>query len=206
MSQDGISAKSEETGELNAGLQEGDLDRIMGAIGRMARTQGMGGVALDTGLGRESLYKSMRAGASPEFSTVIKVLRALGLSLQAVPATIPEQDTAPSLQDVEDQGREREWLRMSEVRINRSLAIVGKSAFVSHFESLANFELTDQEVAGIIAEDLGCSNEGALTWRVRPARTLIRANMGKAALEIISRSRRLPEDITRKASELAGRA
>ena len=96
-------------------------------------------------------------------------------------------------------------MRISEARINRNLALIGKRAFVSHFESLANPELTDQEVAGIIADVLGCTYDNALTWRVRPARTLIRANQGKAALEIISRSRRLPEEVTRKASELADR-
>ena len=42
-------------------------------------------VAQETGLGRESLYKSMRSGASPEFGTVLKVLRALGFWLQVHP-------------------------------------------------------------------------------------------------------------------------
>ena len=49
-------------------------------------------VAQETGLGRESLYKSMRAGASPEFATVLRVLRSLGFRLQAHPAAAPDQD------------------------------------------------------------------------------------------------------------------
>ena len=67
---------------LNAALAAADLNRIMGTLGEMARAHRMRRVAQETGLGRESLYKSMRAGASPEFGTVLRVLRALGYRLQ----------------------------------------------------------------------------------------------------------------------------
>ena len=40
-------------------------------------------LAQETGLGEKSLYESMRAGANPEFNTVLRVLRALGFRLQA---------------------------------------------------------------------------------------------------------------------------
>ena len=86
-------ATSEEmTVALTAALEVGDLDRIMATMGEMARAHRMSRVAQETGLGRESLYKSMRAGASPEFSTVLKVLRALGFRLQVTP--LSEQDAA----------------------------------------------------------------------------------------------------------------
>ena len=65
------------TATLSSTLEAGDLDRIMGTMGEMTRAHRMRRVAQETGLGRESLYKSMRAGASPEFTTVLKVLRAL---------------------------------------------------------------------------------------------------------------------------------
>jgi probable addiction module antidote protein len=42
-------------------------------------------VARDTGLGRESLYKALSADGNPEFSTVLKVIAALGLKLTATP-------------------------------------------------------------------------------------------------------------------------
>ena len=42
-------------------------------------------VARDTGLGRESLYKALSADGNPEFSTVLKVVAALGLKLTATP-------------------------------------------------------------------------------------------------------------------------
>ncbi len=75
------------TADLNATLDVGDLNRIMGTLGEMARAHRMKRIAQETGLGRESLYKSMRAGASPEFNTVLKVLRALGFRIQVVPIT-----------------------------------------------------------------------------------------------------------------------
>ena len=72
----------EMTDALNAALEAGDLYRIMGIMGQMARTHRMRRVARETGLGEKSLYKSMRAGASPEFNTVLRVLRSLGFQLQ----------------------------------------------------------------------------------------------------------------------------
>ena len=76
-------ATSEEmTAALNAALEAGDLELIMGIMGEMARAHRMRRVARETGLGEKSLYKSMRAGASPEFNTVLRVTRALGFRIQ----------------------------------------------------------------------------------------------------------------------------
>ncbi len=73
------------TAALNAALEAGGLNGIMGTLGQMTRAHRMRRVAQETGLGRESLYKSMRVGASPEFNTVLKVLRALGFRLEVHP-------------------------------------------------------------------------------------------------------------------------
>ena len=67
----------EMTAALNAALEAGDLELIMGIMGEMTRAHRMRRVARETGLGEKSLYKSMRAGASPEFNTVLRVLRSL---------------------------------------------------------------------------------------------------------------------------------
>ena len=72
----------EMTAALNAALESVDLEGVMGTLGQMTRAHRMKRVARETGLGRESLYKSMRAGASPEFHTVLRVLHALGFRLQ----------------------------------------------------------------------------------------------------------------------------
>ena len=68
---------------LNVALEEGDLSLIMATLGDIARARRMAMVAQGTGLGRESLYKSLSANGNPEFTTVLKVVRALGLRLQA---------------------------------------------------------------------------------------------------------------------------
>ena len=75
----------EMTAALNAALDAGDPDSVMGIMGQMVRAHRMRRVARETGLGEKSLYKSMRAGASPEFNTVLRVLRSLGFQLQVHP-------------------------------------------------------------------------------------------------------------------------
>jgi len=85
-------ASDEMTAVLNAALEAGDLNSIMGVMGRMARAHRMRRVARETGLGEKSLYKSMRAGASPEFNTVLRVLRSLGFQLQVRPIADPTDD------------------------------------------------------------------------------------------------------------------
>lgn len=46
----------------------------------------MTSVAEDAGLGRESLYKALRAEANPSFKTIAKVAKALGLKITFMPA------------------------------------------------------------------------------------------------------------------------
>ena len=72
---------------LNVALEDGDLSLIMATLGDIARARRMAMVAQQTGLGRESLYKSLSANGNPEFATVLKVVRALGLRLQATAAS-----------------------------------------------------------------------------------------------------------------------
>lgn len=65
---------------------EGDAAFIAKALGDIARVQGMSKVARDAGLSRESLYKALSGERSPDFSTVLKVARALGVKLHAAAA------------------------------------------------------------------------------------------------------------------------
>ena len=60
---------------------EGDAAFITKALGDIARAQGMSRVAADAGLSRESLYKSLSGERVPDFSTVLKVMKSLGLKL-----------------------------------------------------------------------------------------------------------------------------
>jgi probable addiction module antidote protein len=73
---------------LEAALEEGDSTLIAAALGDIARAKGMTQVARDAGLGRESLYKALSPSGNPEFSTILRVIQALGLQLHAAPATV----------------------------------------------------------------------------------------------------------------------
>jgi len=59
----------------------GDGSLIRAALGDIARARGMSQLARDTGLAREGLYKALSAEGNPEFATVMKVIKALGLKL-----------------------------------------------------------------------------------------------------------------------------
>ena len=64
----------------------GDGSLIRAALGDLARARGMSQLAKDTGLTREGLYKALSPDGNPEFSTVVKVVKALGLKLHAAHA------------------------------------------------------------------------------------------------------------------------
>jgi len=66
---------------LEAVLEDGNPSLVSAALGDIARARGMTEIARESGLGRESLYKALSPEGNPEFATVMKVLRALGLSL-----------------------------------------------------------------------------------------------------------------------------
>ncbi len=68
---------------LEAVLEEGDPALVAAAMGDIARAKGITQIARETGLGRESLYKALSPEGNPEFATVLKVVRALGLRLHA---------------------------------------------------------------------------------------------------------------------------
>lgn len=72
---------------LEAALEDGDSSLVAAALGDIARAKGMTEIARETGLGRESLYKALSADGNPEFSTILKVIHALGLRLHATTAT-----------------------------------------------------------------------------------------------------------------------
>ncbi|MBP6717957.1 MAG: putative addiction module antidote protein [Rhodoferax sp.] len=70
---------------LDACFEEanGDASFIAKALGDIARAKGMTQVARDAGLSRESLYKALSGDRAPGFDTILKVMGALGLKLNA---------------------------------------------------------------------------------------------------------------------------
>lgn len=71
---------------LDAAFEDGDPAVINEAIGAVARAKGMTALAKEAGLSRESLYRALSADGHPEFATVLKVLRAMGVRLTTSPA------------------------------------------------------------------------------------------------------------------------
>ena len=71
---------------LTAALETEDASFIADALGVVARAKGMAQLANETGLGRNSLYKTLSKNGNPELSTVLRVMHALGLKLAAHPA------------------------------------------------------------------------------------------------------------------------
>jgi len=70
---------------LDACMDEdpGDGSLIRSALGTIARARGMSQLARDTGISREGLYRALSPDGNPEFGTVMKVIRALGVKLHA---------------------------------------------------------------------------------------------------------------------------
>ena len=66
---------------LSSVLEEDDPGLLTAALGDIARAKGMTEIAQAAGLGRANLYKALSPDGNPEFATVARVLKALGLRL-----------------------------------------------------------------------------------------------------------------------------
>lgn len=65
--------------DLVQALEEGDAALMAAALGDVAGARNMAKLARDTGLTREGLYKALSSEGNPSLSTVMKVMKALGL-------------------------------------------------------------------------------------------------------------------------------
>lgn len=70
---------------LTEALETCDSAFICTALDTIARAKGMSNVAKATGLGRESLYKSLSGNTKPEFDTIQKIVNSFGVKLVAEP-------------------------------------------------------------------------------------------------------------------------
>jgi probable addiction module antidote protein len=70
---------------LNLALATGDAALITKAIGDMVRAQGMTRFSQKAGLRRDGLYRTFGGEIRPAFATVVEVLIALGVQLEAKP-------------------------------------------------------------------------------------------------------------------------
>lgn len=72
---------------LTAASEDPNPDVFLAALGDVAKARGMAQIAKETGLGRESLYKALSAGAHPRHETIAAIIRALGVKFVVTPAT-----------------------------------------------------------------------------------------------------------------------
>ena len=86
-----LSSAEDISAYLNAVIEDGDSALLQAAIGDIAKALGMGKVAKEVGVGRESLYKSLDASGNPSFRTMLGVSRALGLRIVFEPISQQEK-------------------------------------------------------------------------------------------------------------------
>ena len=67
-------------------FETADAAYIAHAIGIVARARGMTSIAKEAGVTREALYKALSETGDPKLSTLLGVLKALGVQLSAKPA------------------------------------------------------------------------------------------------------------------------
>jgi probable addiction module antidote protein len=60
---------------------------VINAIGKIAKAIGMTKISEETGLSRPSLYKALSDGSKPQFTTIMKVLKAIGGQIQVNPTS-----------------------------------------------------------------------------------------------------------------------
>lgn len=70
---------------LQVAIEDGDPALLAAALGDIARARGMTQLARDTGLSRESLYKSLSGERAPSSDTLFKVIHAMGFKLTVEP-------------------------------------------------------------------------------------------------------------------------
>ncbi|MDW6022741.1 putative addiction module antidote protein [Mesorhizobium sp. BAC0120] len=66
---------------LEAAFEDGDPKLIAAVLGDVAKARGMTEISKKAGVSRESLYRALSKEGNPEFATVLKVVRALGLTV-----------------------------------------------------------------------------------------------------------------------------
>lgn len=76
-------------GYVNSFLAEEDEQGVLLALRDIADAAGIGTVAKNSGLNRESLYKMLSGRRDARLGTLLKLLKALGITLRAVDAQPP---------------------------------------------------------------------------------------------------------------------
>ncbi len=66
---------------ISDAFETGDARYITHALGIVARARGMTQIAKESGVTREGLYKSLNSDGDPRLSTLLGVMKSLGLTI-----------------------------------------------------------------------------------------------------------------------------
>lgn len=91
---DSFNSTQEVIDYLHEAFENGSPQLISATLGEVAKSKGMTAIAAESGLGRESLYKALSLKGNPSFSTILSVLRSLGLKL------LPSECSSATASDV----------------------------------------------------------------------------------------------------------
>ena len=80
---DYINNANEAQSYLQAAMSDG-ISRWLVALGEIAKSRGMKELAEQTGLSRQSLYKTLNGKTNPKIETIDKIVKSLGFELQIV--------------------------------------------------------------------------------------------------------------------------
>lgn len=69
------------TAEINRALKQADITKVCAAIGSAVKLHNASEIARKASIDRPSIYRAFGSAGSPNFSTVVKVLAAMGLRL-----------------------------------------------------------------------------------------------------------------------------
>ncbi len=81
-----LDSPEEQAEYLAAAFETGDDSYIKKALATVARARGMSGIAKDADLARQTLYKSLSESGDPKLSTLLGVMKALGMQVTVQPA------------------------------------------------------------------------------------------------------------------------
>ncbi|EHK89942.1 addiction module antidote protein [Aggregatibacter actinomycetemcomitans] len=70
---------------LTDALENGSEAEFLLALKNVAKARGMTQLAKDSGVPRESLYKTLSGESKPRFETITKIINALGVNLAFTP-------------------------------------------------------------------------------------------------------------------------
>lgn len=67
---------------VTAAFETGEAPVIAHALGVVARARNMSSLAKEIGMSRAALYRALSGEGNPEFATIMKVMKALGLQIR----------------------------------------------------------------------------------------------------------------------------